>query len=118
MGAEPHVCIDVSHLVRQRAFSEATFGPGARTAGVIDHIRKEPREIEAAPDDLSEWVDVVILALDGAWRRGYEPHDILCAILAKQAKNEARTWPDWRTMPLDRAIEHDRDVVEGPVSSG
>ena len=32
------------------------------------------------------------------------------AIVAKQARNEARTWPDWRTAPLDRAIEHDRSV--------
>lgn len=46
----------LSHLRRQREFSERTFGPGARTNGVIDHIRKELREIEAKPDDLSEWI--------------------------------------------------------------
>lgn len=27
-------------------------------------------------------------------------------ILAKQAKNEARDWPDWRTADPDKAIEH------------
>ncbi len=37
------------HLERQRRFSERTFGPGSRAAGVIDHIRKELREIEEAP---------------------------------------------------------------------
>lgn len=31
------------HLLRQRAFSRATFGPGARTQGVLDYIRKESR---------------------------------------------------------------------------
>ena len=59
----------IAHLYRQRAFSRATFGPGARTAGVLDHICKELKEIEAKPDDLSEWVDLILLALDGAWRR-------------------------------------------------
>lgn len=96
------------HLERQRDFSKRTFGPGARTSGVIDHIRKELLEIEAEPTKLSEWIDVVILALDGAWRAGHSPDDIIAALVAKQAKNEARQWPDWRTAPLDKAIEHVR----------
>ncbi|HCR1387293.1 TPA: DUF550 domain-containing protein [Pseudomonas aeruginosa] len=96
------------HLERQRRFSERTFGPGARAAGVVDHIRKELREIEETPGDLAEWIDVVILALDGAWRTGATPAQIIDALLAKQAKNESRTWPDWRTAPADKAIEHDR----------
>lgn len=101
--------IDADHLARQRAFSHKTFGPGARTGGVVDHIRKELAEIEASPDELSEWADVIILAFDGAWRAGWEPQEIIDAIKAKQARNEARTWPDWRTMPNDRAIEHVRN---------
>lgn len=104
--------IDAAHLGRQRAFSERTFGPGPRTTGLIEHIGKELAEIEAAPDDLSEWVDVVILALDGAWRAGHEPQQIIDAIVAKQARNEARVWPDWRTADPNRAIEHDR-TAEG-----
>ncbi|MEH1292261.1 dATP/dGTP pyrophosphohydrolase domain-containing protein [Pseudomonas aeruginosa] len=96
------------HLHRQRRFSERTFGPGSRAAGVVDHIRKELREIEEAPGDLAEWIDVVILALDGAWRTGATPAQIIDALVAKQALNEARTWPDWRTAPADKAIEHDR----------
>lgn len=98
----------VSHLHRQRTFSRNTFGPGARTKGVIDHIRKELAEIEAEPEDISEWVDVILLAFDGAWRAGWEPEDIVAAIEAKQSKNEGRTWPDWRTASPDKAIEHDR----------
>lgn len=100
--------IDCAHLRRQREWSRATFGPGRRTKGVIDHIRKELVEIEDDPDDWTEWIDVVILALDGAWRHGAEPRQILDAIVAKQAKNEARVWPDWRTLSDDVAIEHDR----------
>ena len=98
----------VRHLRRQSEWSERTFGPGARTAGVLDHIRKELREIEADPHDLNEWVDVIILACDGAWRAGYTPEQIAKAIEAKQAKNEGRAWPDWRTAAPDKAIEHVR----------
>lgn len=96
----------VAHLHRQRTFSERTFGPGNRTAGVLDHIRKELIEIEAKPDDVSEWVDVILLALDGAWRAGFSPEQIAHAIAAKQAKNEARQWPNWRTAEPGKAIEH------------
>lgn len=98
----------LAHLQRQREFSELAFGPGARSAGIVDHIRKELLEIEAAPTDISEWIDVVILAMDGAWRAGATPAQIIAALQTKQAKNESRTWPDWRTVPADKAIEHDR----------
>lgn len=101
--------IDAHHLERQRAFSLGTFGPGARTKGVLDHIRKELLEIEAAPDDASEWIDVVILAFDGGLRAGHSPQALIDAMVAKQAKNEARKWPDWRLADLDQAIEHVRD---------
>jgi hypothetical protein len=99
----------VTHLDRQRAFSERTFGPGMRTAGVCDHIRKELTEIAAKPDDLGEWVDVILLALDGAWRAGHSSMAIAQGIHAKQERNEKRSWPDWRTAPTDQAIEHVRD---------
>ena len=96
----------IAHLRRQREFSEKTFGPGRRTAGVLDHIREELREIESAPDDLEEWIDVVLLALDGAWRAGHPPEAIAAMLAHKQAKNESRDWPDWRTMDMTKAIKH------------
>lgn len=98
----------VAHLHRQREFSEQTFGAGARTAGILDHIRKELLEIEKEPGDLEEWVDVILLALDGAWRTGAMPSEVAEALTAKQAKNEKRQWPDHRTVPEGRAIEHVR----------
>jgi len=96
------------HLARQAAWSEKTFGPGMRTLGICDHIRKELLEIESDPADLCEWIDVMILAFDGAWRCGASPQEIIDALLAKQMKNEARVWPDWRTADPNKAIEHDR----------
>jgi hypothetical protein len=118
------------HLLRQMAFSHATFGPGERTQGVIDHIRKELIEVENSNGSALEWVDIVILALDGLTReltystghggplRHSDPRsraELACQmILHKQAINEARDWPDWRKAPAGRAIEHDRSN-EAPV---
>ena len=64
--------IDTAHLARQAEWSAATFGPGSREKGVTDHIRKELVEVADATspaEKQKEWIDVVILALDGAWRR-------------------------------------------------
>ena len=111
----PQPCIDTDHLKRQAEWSTRTFGPGPRLGGVLDHITKELDEIRADPTDLGEWVDVVILALDGALRAGHAPSNIIQAIKDKQARNEARSWPDWRTMSQDKAIEHDRADDEHAV---
>lgn len=109
------------HLIRQMAFSHATFGPGERTEGVIDHIRKELIEVEEANGESSEWVDVVILALDGLTRRlAYlnegnhgnrnDPNlvaETACSmIIEKQTRNESREWPDWRIAGPGKSIEH------------
>lgn len=101
--------IDAAHLQRQIDFSTDTFGPGPRRQGVLDHIRKELKEIEEDGDTKSnEWFDVLILAFDGAWRAGWLPQEIIDGIIAKQTKNEGRVWPDWRTADTSKAIEHDR----------
>ena len=73
---------------------------------MLDHIRKELVEVEDSGGALSEWVDVVLLALDGAWRAGNTPAQIADAIAAKQTKNQSRIWPDWRTAEPGKAIEH------------
>lgn len=107
------------HLCRQIAFSRSTFGPGPRTAGVIDHIREELDKVAEAGGAPEEWVDVVILALDGLTRSilfadgGCGSTDDAAAeaalmIREKQGINERRSWPDWRAAPADRAIEHER----------
>ena len=123
------------HLMRQMAFSHATFGPGKRTSGVVDHIRKELTEVQNADNYTRplEWSDVVILALDGLTRdlsfstpvgmdltqpatfastKRRDPNEVadeaIQIILAKHRKNEARDWPDWRQSDPSRAIEHKR----------
>ena len=99
------------HLHRMREFSVKTFGPGQRTEGVLNHIEKEILEVRRKPDDLEEWIDIAILAFDGAWRAGHEPEEIVAALEAKQTKNEGRRWPDWRTVRPNQAIEHIRAEI-------
>lgn len=121
----------VAHLRRQSEFSLRTFGPGSRSVGIADHIEKELREVREAAaaaanaelsgsldkshrdELLAEWIDVAILAFDGAWRTGASPEEIVMALRAKQVKNEARKWPDWRTADPNKAIEHDRSAEGG-----
>lgn len=124
----------VSHLHRQAAFSRATFGPGRRTEGVIDHIESEFDEIRKAEfeqdiDDKSpmpnrrdivaeEWTDVAILGLDGllraiaarnpTWNFEQVAQEAVRYIANKQCRNELRQWPDWRGFSQDTKIEHDR----------
>ena len=122
-----------AHLIRQIVFSRATFGPGERTGGVTDHITKELGEVAKETETggpVKEWTDVVILGFDGLWRSA-EAHltelqdgrpptvdqiarRVVWEIVAKQGRNELRTWPDWRTAPADKAIEH----VRKPSSEG
>ena len=94
------------HILRQRNFSAKAFGPGKRHKGITNHIRDELREIEENPEDLEEWVDVIQLAIDGAWRQGYSPRQITQAMKGKLDKNEARQWPDWKQTHEDQPIKH------------
>lgn len=93
------------YLLDQHLWSQNVFGPGARDAGLINHIKKELDEINKAPGDIEEWVDVVILALEGALRHA-NPETVIDALLTKQKKNFSRKWPDWRTFHSNEPIEH------------
>lgn len=95
----------VEFLTDQAEFSKRTYGSDEHTKGVLEHIRKELEEIESDPDDVVEWIDVAILAFDGARRRGYSPRQIADALETKLSVNKARKWPDWRTAG-DGPIEH------------
>ncbi len=94
----------IPYLERQAEWSNRTFGPGLRTNGILEHIRKELKEIEAKPGDLEEWIDVIILALDGYWRHYGHPLDLMRHLQDKQNKNFARRWPE----PTDEdiVVEH------------
>ncbi len=80
------------YMQAQHEWSMATFGPGLQTERLVAHIRKELDEVLAEPLCLMEWVDVIILALDGALRLGYSPDVIIGELKAKLRINMARKW--------------------------
>lgn len=96
----------VDFLQRNHEWSERTFGPGERTQPVVAHIRKELEEILAAPRDISEWIDVVILAFNGVMRQGFTAEQVANALSEKQIVNEGRKWPDWRQTDPTKPTEH------------
>ena len=94
-----------TYLTRQRVWSRQTFGQGRRTIGICAHITKELAEIQADPDDVREWIDVIILALDGFWRHGGKPEELAEMLEAKQRVNFERAWPA-EVLPQDVTTEH------------
>lgn len=117
-----------AHLTRQAAASRGHFGPDVRTAGILNHIQEEIEEVRDAPDASgrsAEWTDIAILGLDGLLRSCREELESMFAglvtndmvaeaamarIVAKQAKNEVRVYPDWRKMTGDQPINHVRGI--------
>ena len=97
----------------QRQWSDDTLGPGKRTAGVLAHIKKEVEEVAKKPTDLSEWIDLIILAIDGATRQGYTGTEVIRAYHAKMMENTLREWPPIPEggFPEDMAVEHVRSKV-------
>jgi hypothetical protein len=81
------------YIAQQIPWSKETFGEGFRTGGLITHIKSELDEIKEDPNNVVEWIDVIILAIDGAWRAGYSPEEICDALEKKQIKNFHRKWP-------------------------
>lgn len=98
----------VEHLERQSEWSIETFGAGEHVEGVLDHIEEEIEEVRETPDDLEEWIDIVILALDGAHRQGYSPERIATALFMKQNENEERDWPDIEDQEPGKAVNHNK----------
>lgn len=96
-----------AYLRRQEIWSARTFGHGVRTVEITKHIKKELAEILAKPHDLTEWIDVMILAMDGFWRAGGDPRAIMDYLQAKQNVNFARAWI---ARIAGEPTEHDRTL--------
>ncbi len=94
-------------LVRQWEWSRRTFGDEYRREQLVAHIRKELLEIEADPSDRIEWIDIVLLALDGYNRcAGGTVGTLMADLQAKQAKNFARKWVQ---AGPGEPVEHERE---------
>lgn len=92
-GEEQQTYFNITQFLEaQKEWSEDTFGKGMRTEGICNHIRSELLEIERNPGDLEEWIDVLLLAFDGAWRVGATTEHIVAILIYKQRKNVERKW--------------------------
>jgi Protein of unknown function (DUF550) len=103
------------YLRRHLEWGHAMFGTpadGRGPLGPLDHLKKEIKEIEESPNDLEEWIDAIILSIDGFLRAGGKVTMVLPLLFAKQAKNGLRDWPDWRKVDPNKAIEHVRTPEE------
>lgn len=99
----------IRYLSSQREWSRETFGEGLQTGRLCGHIREELLEIEESPSDVVEWVDVLILALDGAWRTGNSPGQIINAMIEKQKINRERKW---EVASPDNPVHHIKESGE------
>lgn len=95
-------------LIKHGEWAEKTFGSGLRTKGITDHIRKELIEIENDPKSLEEWVDIIMLALDGARRIGATPVDIFNQLENKLTICATRVYPF--PSSEEEVSEHDRSI--------
>lgn len=96
----------IKHLHKQIDFSRNTFGEGYRCLAILNHIEKEIEEVKKNPHDLEEWIDIILLAFDGAWRSGNTPEEISVALKEKLEKNINRKWPDHNNFSNGQPIEH------------
>lgn len=99
----------VDFLIDYNAWQQETFGPHQNTEGILRHIEKEIVEVRENPESLFEWVDIILLACNGALRNGWSPSQIVAGLVDKMARNKKRAWPDWRTLDPDEPIEHVRE---------
>jgi len=98
------------YVARHRRWSQETFGKGEHTIGLLEHIKKECDEVLEAkkvlehPDNiyksrenkeklLYEVIDIIILAIDLAWRLDFTLDEIESALFKKQVKNMIHKWP-------------------------
>lgn len=98
--------MDFSSFINlQKAWSQYTFGKGKRTEGLAKHIQSELDELLKADNDmdrLEEFIDIVILAMDGAWRLGFYPDEIEKALIDKFIRNQRRQWPKVEVSEADQ----------------
>lgn len=92
--------------------SDRKFGMNRGPIGALKHLVLEAKEAIARPDDITEYVDCLLLSLDAARRAGFEYEEILAAGHAKVSVIDGREYP--KGVPEGEPIEHIRDQVDHP----
>jgi hypothetical protein len=110
LGVTDHILKEVEEVRKAKAKTDAanevlsgSFQMHSQYVNASNLANKARQEL------IFEWVDLVLLSLDGLWRTGASIEEAVEMIRAKQEKNENRNWPDWRTAAPDQAIQHVKD---------
>jgi len=83
------------YLLRHIEWGWATFGTpqdGRGPKGPLDHALKEVKEIEANPADITEWIDAIILTIDGYFRAAGDADVLKLERLAFLSGVEYQSW--------------------------
>lgn len=96
------------------AWQHETFGPHQTLEGIRDHMRKEVKEIEDSPADRTEPIDLIMLGISYLRRLGLDAAEVVALWQQRMVALKRRSWPDWRTADLDKAIEHLRAAGSPP----
>jgi len=97
---------------RQRAWSTAQFGETVPIDRILNHITEEVAEVKAEPGTLHNWIDIVLLAFDGAWRAGHSPKEVVQAIQDVQVRNIMREWLDTKDLLPGQPNSHKLSQAE------
>lgn len=107
-NVEDVMSLDVLLMVK-REWSLSVFGPDYTYGELLAHIRKEVAEVAANPNDTTEWIDIILLAMDGYWRandRTSRAQNLMRDLAAKVEENKYRQWE--RSAPGE-PMEHKRE---------
>lgn len=81
-----------AQLTVLRDWSVGTFGADRSLEYNCRHIESELVEVRADPRDPVEWMDIAILAFDGAMRAGHTPEDVARVFVDKLKVIQGRTY--------------------------
>lgn len=101
----------IKALKRQFEFSQRVFGAGPKTEQILRHISRQSVDTIARGNPTEEWVDIMILAMDGALRSGSTPYEIAGLLEYKMTVNEAREWPKLEDQVMDEPVHHIKKQV-------
>lgn len=73
---------------------------------LVGRLRARVQELSKDPRSLGLIASALVLSAAIACQTGHSLKALLEMLFKKQAKNIARKWPDWRTAPKGKAIEH------------
>lgn len=84
---------DPFHYVRKQhaEWSDRQFG-NVGPIGSLKHLAKEAIEAAEAPDDISEFADIIMLVWDSTRRAGISDHQLAKAVAEKLERNKRREW--------------------------